>query len=157
MLLFFKNWKELMILVSVFQLISCIAIPIAFTKLRYDKPSTKRRYQIKGGIFFSYFIFIILSFFLVKVGLFSLAVAFFLYLLFFIIYSFNYYKGALKPILKALYSSWTLFFYLLCGCLFAHYNEQGMFENWTVFNIFILLSSLNFWLLIKQKNINIQK
>ena len=34
---FFKSWQSLVVLVSVFQLLACLAVPVAFTKLRIDR------------------------------------------------------------------------------------------------------------------------
>jgi amino acid transporter len=153
-LLFFKNWKELMILVSVFQLTTCIAIPIAFTKLRISKPDLERVYRLKMGNVLSYIIFMIMSFFATQIDVLSLAVALILYGLFFVMYLFNFYRGVGSKMLKAFYSSWTIFLYMVLGIVFSYVNQLGLLKNGLVFTLFLVLTTTNFWLLIKQKNYN---
>ena len=153
-LIFFKNWQELMILVSVFQLISCAAIPIAFTKLRYSKPYMKRIYRVKLGNVLSYIIYLVLSVFLTKVDVFSLAMAFALYVLFFFMYILSYYKVETMRVVNACRSSWSIFLYMAVAIFFAYFNQHGMLNNWMVFFSFIVIMSLNFHFMIHQKNYN---
>ena len=153
-LLFFKNWKELMILVSIFQLFTSIAIPIAFIKLRYSQPNTPRLYRVKMGCFFSYAIYIVLSYFLVQIDLFSLVVALALYIVFFLAYSLNYYNFVLKKVYKAFCSSWSIFLYMALVCFCTYLSQQKMIENGSQFILCGLLFSINFWLMINQKNYN---
>ncbi len=151
-LLFFRNWRELMILVSVFQLISCSSIPIAFTKLRYSSSHLGRIYRVKMGNVFSYIIFLVLSLFLLKIDLFSLVVALILYIIFFLVYAFSHYHWVVSRVFKACCSSWSMFLYLAFICLFGYFNQQGMLKSPLVFFVFLLLTSMNFWLMVKQKN-----
>ena len=153
-LLVFKNWHELMILVSVFQLISCAAIPVAFIKLRYSKPQLERIYQVKCGHLLSYFIFLIISMFLTRVDVFSLAVALCLYLLFFLVYIVSYYQGKTKKVINAFCSAWSVFLYIIFIILFGYFNQEGLLKNWVSLSIFILITSINFRLMINQKNYN---
>lgn len=151
-LLFFKNWHELMILVSVFQVISCVSIPIAFTKLRYSSPQLERIYRVKMGELMSYVIFVVLSFFLIKIDFFSLTVALLLYVGFFLIYAFSYYRWSISRVFKAFCSSWSMFLYMALICIFAYLHQQHLLESRLVFYTFILLMSINFWLMVQQKN-----
>jgi len=151
-LLFFKNWHELMILVSVFQVISCASIPVAFTKLRHSSPNFERIYRVKMGKLLSYVIFVVLSFFLIKIDFFSLAVALALYLGFFLVYALSYYHYVLTELYKAFYSSWSMFLYMASICIFAYLDQQGLLEIKAVFYAFVLLMSINFWLMVHQKN-----
>jgi amino acid transporter len=163
-LLFFKNWQELMILVSVFQLTTCVAIPIAFTKLRSSSPDTERIYRVKIGNILSYFIFMVLSFFAIQVDVLSLSVCFFLYVLFFVMYLLNYYRLVVDKIVKAICSSWSIFFYWLLVILFSYLNQKGMFNlnsavesrlnHGLVCGLFLVIFSITFWLLINQKDYN---
>lgn len=153
-LLFFKNWKELMILVSVFQLISSLAIPIAFTKLRLSKANLKRFYRVKMGCFLSYVIFLVLSLFLIQIDLFSLMMASMLYVIFFLVYCLNYYNFVLKNVFRACCSAWSIFLYLGFACFFAYLNQQEMLENTSIIIALLTLMSITFWLMINQKNYN---
>lgn len=151
-LLFFKNWHELMILVSVFQVISCVSIPVAFTKLRYSSPHLERIYRVKLGKCLSYVIFVILSLFLVKIDFFSLSVALLLYVGFFLIYAFSYYRWSISELFKAFFSSWSIFLYMAFICFFAYSHQKTMLENSLSFYTFLILISINFWLMVQQKN-----
>ena len=153
-LLFFKNWQELMLLVSIFQLISCASIPIAFTKLRISNADLKRVYQVKLGNLLSYIIFLVISLFLIKIDLFSLLVALILYIVFFFVYAFSYYHWSINNVFKACGSSGSMFLYLCFICIFGYFNKHEWLENWIILCAFLLLMSLNFWLMINQKNYN---
>lgn len=153
-LLFFRNWKELMILVSVFQLTSCVAIPIAFIKLRKSKPDLERIYQVKWGNILSYFIFMLLTLFLVQVDVWTLVMALALYISFFSVYMVNYYRANIKKMRYACYSSWSIFAYIGLAIIFGYLNQMGLLENLIIFVGFLVLMSVNFWFLINQKNYN---
>ncbi len=153
-LLFFKNWQELMILVSVFQLISCASIPISFTRLRIINADLKRIYNVKMGNVLSYLMFMVLSYFLIKVDLFSLAMALILYVIFFTVYVFSYYHCNITRVVNACCSSWSIFLYMSLTCFLGYLNQHVTLENRVFFFIFSLLMSLNFWLMIRQKNYN---
>ena len=153
-LLFFKNWKELMILVSVFQLTSCVAIPIAFVKLRKNKPDMERIYQVKLGTFLSYIVFMLLTLFLVQVDVWTLVIALGLYLAFFTLYLVNYYRANVRKMLHACYSSWSIFMYIVLAIIFGYLNQIGLLTNQFIVVGFVVLMSLIFWFLINQKNYN---
>ncbi len=47
--IFFDSWQKIMVVVTVFQLISCVAVPVAFAKLRKDKPTATRTFRLPMG------------------------------------------------------------------------------------------------------------
>ena len=153
-LFLFKNWHELMILVSVFQLISCAAIPIAFTKLRYSKPELERLYRVKWGHFLSYFIFLVISLFLTRIDAFSLMVAYALYVLFFSVYVVSYYECTMRRIMNAFCSAWSVFLYMGFVTLFGYFNQVGLLKNASMVCVFMLIISVNYQWMIHQKNYN---
>jgi len=150
-LIFFKNWQELMILVSIFQLLSCIAIPVAFTKLRSSKPHIERVYRLKGGNIWSYLAFMLLSYFLIKTDWYSLFVASAILVALFVIYVLNYYKNQWHEIFRAFYAAWSLFLYLFLVCLFAVSNHFKLLGNYDGLIAYLIVLSFNFRLLINQK------
>jgi len=151
-LFFFKNWKELMILVSVFQLISCAAIPVAFTKLRLNQPDKERIYRVKLGKILSYFIFLVVTYLLAQANVASVVVAAALHVFFFLVYAIIYYKRELKKILTAYRSANSIFIYMFLAIGFSYLHQEGLLIKPPVLMFFVVIVSTNFWMLIQQKN-----
>lgn len=157
MALFFTNWKKIMMMVSVLQLITCIALPIAFMKLRSKEPDKTRAFKVPFGPGISCLLFVFLSYLLIQASLSALLTSLVLHLTLFLIYSFSFYKRKLSAILNAFLSSWTIFLFMLFSCVYGFFADKGILFNPFVFASFIVLSLAFYILMIKQKEFNIKK
>ena len=152
LVVFFDNWDKIMIVVSVFQLISCLAVPIAFCKLRKMYPDQERPFRMPAGIIFSYIAYIAVSYLLIQCGFMPLLLSLILHAVFFIIYCSVYYRDFFKSLNAAL-SSWSMFAYMALLTVFGYMQDQGVFEQQPGNLVgFIILVSVLYYFLINQKN-----
>lgn len=153
LVIFFDNWDKIMIVVSVFQLISCLAVPIAFCKLRKINPEEKRPFRMPGGITLSYIAYIVVSYLLVQCGMLPLVLSLVLHLAFFILYCSVYHRNLAKS-LKAFASSWSMFVYLALVSAFGFLQDSGTLDN--LYNLvgFLIIMTLNYYFLLNQRNYN---
>ena len=147
----FKNWQEIMIIVTVFQLISCVAIPVAFSKLRLSKADIARTYRVKFGLSLSYFIYMVVSYLLTQATSMALLLALVLHLLFFFVYAMTAYQKNLKQVFYAFASSSSLFIYMLISLVFGYLSDGALLDNTYVFSAFLVSFSLAYYLLLHQK------
>lgn len=152
MITFFRNWQKIMIVVTVFQLITCLAIPICFTKLRQTLPDDRRKFKLCFGNLIGILIFLLLSFLLTQAGITALLLSLVMHTILFLIYSFSYYRKDIFKIINAIRSSWTIFAYLAFTTLFGYFNDIGILMRPWIIILFFLLSLISYWLLIKQKD-----
>lgn len=150
--LVFKNWQEIMIIVTVFQLISCVAIPVAFVKLRSNKPEITRHYRAKFGLSMSYFIYMVVSYLLTQATVTALILGLTMHLFFFAFYSMTAYDRQINKVVAAFKSSWTIFLYMLLALIFGYLNAKGLLDKPYVIASFFFGFSINYWLLLEQKN-----
>jgi amino acid transporter len=153
-IIFFKNWQEIMIVVTVFQLISCVAIPIAFIKLRLTQPDKTRAFSVRYGIVLSYLIYIMVSYLLIQATVVALVLALILHIVFFLFYACTYYKWSGHQILNAFMSSWSIFVYIIAATIFGYLRHEGWVGTPIGFMLFITSFSLILWALLEQKNFN---
>lgn len=153
LVLFFDNWDKIMIVVSVFLLLSCLAVPIAFVKLRKDKPGIHRSFKMPFGLSSSYATYLFISFMLVQCGLVALWLSLVFHLVLFIVYCTIYYKTIVGA-LRAFASSWTIFIYLGIVLFFSYLKEKNNFENVYMFTLFLICMTINYYFLIRQKSYN---
>jgi amino acid transporter len=154
LVIFFDNWDKIMIVVSVFQILSCIAVPIAFSKIRADN-KRESSFRMPFGLSASYITYMILSYLLVQCGTMALLLSFVFHILFFIIYCSVYYKN-FSLSLKAIASSWSIFIYIGAMTLFGMLQEADKFNTTSILIGFFIFSSVNFYFLVKQKSYNKQ-
>lgn len=153
LVVFFDNWDKIMIVVSVFQLISCVAVPVAFCKLRkidIDKP---RPFRMPYGKTLSYMVYFIISYLLTQCGGIALLLSLVFHLVFFLIYCSVYYKNLTNTI-KGFYSSWSIFVYMALVTVFGYLQDAGKFNNLPIFICFFILLSANYYFLLNQKGFN---
>lgn len=150
----FDNWSKIMIVVSVFQLIACVAVPIAFIKLRLDNDPQlfkDRTFKMPCGFLCSYLAYLAITYLLTQSGSLPLITSFLFHALFFLVYCSVYYK---KPHLtiKALLSSLSMFTYLLMIAIFGYLHELNKMRDPLFILVFITIASINFYFLIQQKS-----
>lgn len=148
LVIFFDNWDKIMIVVSVFQLISCLAVPIAFCKLRKIDSAKPRPFRMPAGIPLSYIAYIVVSYLLVQCGFLPLLLSLILHGAFFIVYCSVYYRNFKKSVL-AFASSWSMFVYMTLLTIFGHMQDQGILEQQpgNLAGLLILLSVIYYFLL----------
>ena len=151
MVIFFKSWRELVIVVTVFQLITCVAIPFAFARLRLKAADKPRSFRVKGGQVLSYIAFIAVSYLLTQATSTAVGLSIILQLVCLLCYLGTYYRGPLAMI-YGLASCWTLCFYLLLAFCFAWLNDSGYLHSTLGISAFITLFTLSYILVIQQKN-----
>lgn len=154
LVVFFDNWDKIMIVVSTFQLLSCLAVPIAFVKLRKLDKTTKRGFTMPAGIALSYIVYIALSYLLAQCGFTTMMLSTGFHVVFFIIYCAVYYRDFAKSV-KALKSSWSLFAYMILTTFFSYVEESaGGLNNIPMMAALVITSSILYYCLINQKGYN---
>lgn len=153
LVIFFDNWDKIMVVVSVFLLISCLAVPIAFVRLRKDEPDTPRAFRMPLGILCSYITYLFISFMLVQCGSIALWVSLAFHLILFSVYCAIYYKKFTRA-LKALASTWAIFIYLVVVLYFGYLQEKGNLENVPMMAVFLVFMTINYYFLIRQRSYN---
>lgn len=148
---FFDNWQKIMIVVTVFQLMSCLAVPVAFTKLRISEPNKDRQFKLPFGKVIGVFAYLIVTYLIIQCGISAMILALAFHLVFFCIYCFVYYGVNIKKIAKAFMSSWTMFAYFIVMTFFSYLQENSLMNNINL-AIFLVISITFYVLLIKQRN-----
>lgn len=153
LVVFFNNWDKIMIIVSVFQLVSCLAVPIAYVKLKKDYPLVQRSFVMPYGRAGSFITYLIVTYLLIQCGILPLLMSLIFHLVFFIIYCMTYYRSIAKMWL-AFRSAWSLFAYMFlitaCGYLQSHQMLEHTIPSVIMSVGFIILYKL----LIDQKSYN---
>ena len=153
LILFFRNWQMISSLTTAFILVSCIALPISYAKLKADKENPFPVNYVPLPQFLSFITFLVLTYLLTLAGSVDIAIAFVLHFVLFIIYSFVNNSGQISKIFKSLASSYVIFVYLIFELIISLITP--MFGTSVVFYlIFIIISAILYLLLIKQKNYN---
>ncbi|MDA0911770.1 MAG: APC family permease [Proteobacteria bacterium] len=152
LIIFFRNWQLIASLTTTFILISCIALPIAYSKLKANKSNPLTISYLPFPQVFSFVIFLFLSYLLMISGIINLAVAIILHLAFFVMYAGMKIKTHDNKLVKEMIvGSWGIFvflaFELVAGIIYNH------FANYTAFYIiFLTLSALFYFVLVAQKS-----
>ncbi|RTL10577.1 MAG: APC family permease [Neisseriaceae bacterium] len=155
LVVFFDNWDKIMIVVSVFQLISCLAVPIAFCKLRKIDTDKPRPFRMPGGISLSYIAYLVVSYLLIQCGFMPLLLSLVFHAVFFLIYCAVYYK-TVSGTIKAFLSSWTMFVYMAVVTVFGYFQDLGTLTSTIHLVAFIAVATLNYYFLLNQKGYNPQ-
>ena len=148
---FFDSWQKIMVVVTVFQLISCVAVPIAFMKLRQDKPNEQRTFRLPFGKITSMCAFLIVSYLLTQCGTAPLLLSLGIHVLFMILYCFTSYKLSFKPTLNSFLSSWSIFVYMIIITAFGYMHDHGNLNTYLGLGGFLISSVIMYFLLINQK------
>ncbi len=153
---FFRNWQKIMLVVTTFQLITCVAIPIAFSKLRLSEPNKKRAFKLRFGHAISFLAFLFVTYLMTQVGIEALLLSTILHFVFFSVYAVSFYKGDLKKIKLAFASSWSILFYLVCTTLFGFLSDQHLLYQPSIIAAFIVVTVAMYWFMISQKTYNLE-
>jgi amino acid transporter len=156
MVIFFRNWQKIMIVVTTFQLITCIAVPIAFSKLRLIKPHKHRAFRVPCGHLLGFCVYLTLTYILIHAGVTPLTMSLLLHIFLFATYSFSYYRRSFIGMVQAFLSSWTIFAYLAYAAIYGYITAQGWLLQPAVLMLFFLLSSGLYWLMLNQKKVHLQ-
>ena len=154
LVIFFDNWQKIMIVVTIFQLISCLAVPLAFSTLRRNQPEKERIFKMPGGKLLSIFSYLIVSYLLTQCGTKAMIMAWIMHAIFFLIYCFAYYRLSPTAMIRSFLSSWTMFAYLVAMCGFAHLHDLDKLHQPLNFILFLVVSLIFYKLLLGQKNYN---
>ncbi len=152
MVLFFKKWQTIMLLVTVFQLLSGVAVPIAFTKLRQTESDRHRLFKMPFGRLVGFFIYLLLTFLLAQAGLKAWVMALVLHILFFVVYSVSSYGGNIDKIIKGFCSAWMMFLYLAIVTLYGYLQQLNLLQRPTTLISFFVVATVLYWLLLGQKD-----
>jgi amino acid transporter len=152
LVLFFDNWQTIMILVSVFQLIASVAVPLSFTRLRMDQPESERKFRAPVGKTFALLIFVFLTYLLAQAPVRILTVSLLLHVLLFLVYCFVYYRCEMSNIRRAFSSSWTMFLYLACSVLFGYLHQLDLLDHWVLLASFIVITVALYFLMLNQRD-----
>jgi amino acid transporter len=150
----FNNWQQIVVVVTVFQLISCIAVPISFIKLRQDQPDTVRVFKMPLGKTLSFLTYLFLTYLLTQCGSKALVFSLVVFSCFFLIYCFSSYRFNLGKIWGAFMSSWSLFAYMIFVIPFGYLHDSDTMNMPQALIVFIIASPAFYFLLIRQKSYN---
>ena len=153
LVIFFDNWDKIMIVVSVFQLLSCVAVPIAFCKLRKVNPDGVRPFRMPGGIVLSFFVYLVVTYLLAQCGFLPLFLSLVFHAVFFSIYCCTHHRSLNKSI-KAAASSWSLFAYMAVTSGFGYLQEYDMMNSIPVILSFVAVVSIIYYYMLNQKGYN---
>lgn len=153
LVVFFDNWDKMMVMVSVFMCLSCIAIPVSYCRLRKNDPHTKRLFKMPAGTIVSYIVYIAVTYLLSQCGFIALVTSGVFLLVFFGIYCSIYYRN-LRLSIRAFLSSWSMFAYLVLLTIFAYLVENNIGSEELVAVALIMTSTVSYYTLINQKNYN---
>ncbi|QLE79270.1 APC family permease [Francisella sp. Scap27] len=151
LIFFFRNWQMIASLTTTFILVSCIALPISYAKIKGNKDDPLPVNYVPFPRVVAFIVYMILTYLLMIAGALNLAVALILHVLFFLIYAYMDNKGSISNILKAFASSWAIFAYLVAELIFGFIYEDIV--SYDLFIItFIVVSAVLYPLLVNQKD-----
>ena len=153
LVVFFDNWDKIMIVVSVFQLISCLAVPVAFCKLRKIETDKPRPFRMPFGVTISYVAYLVVTYLLTQCGFEPLILSLVFHAVFFMIYCSVYYRS-MNGTLKAVMSSWSLFAYMAVVSLFGYFQDEGTIDEISHLVALLILATMLYYFLINQKGYN---
>ena len=150
--IFFGNWQAIVVMVTAIQLIACVAVPVAFMKLRFSEPDRERGFIFRGGLIISPLIYLFVTYLMIQTGTKALITSFIINWSFFMIYAVQFYRYNIKAICRAVMSSWTMLVYMLIIIVFS-FEEQYHYLSTTAFWVLLSVSSMIMLsLMIRQKN-----
>lgn len=152
LVIFFDNWQKIMIVVTVFQLISCLAVPLAFSALRKNQPEKNRAFKMPFGKSVSLFAYLIVSYLLVQCGTTAMLLSLVMHLVFFIVYCMAYYRLNPQKTMLAFRSSWSLFAYLAIMSVFAKLQDMDKLHTALPMLAFFAFAIIFYRLLLNQKS-----
>ncbi|MDF1759771.1 MAG: APC family permease [Coxiellaceae bacterium] len=155
MVIFFNNWQKIMVIVSVFQLITCIALPVAFTKLRYDEKDRERMFKVPFGKALSFVIYLLLSFLLIQAPAKALFTSLVLHIGFFLAYSISFYRHNVIKIVRAFKSSLGIFIYLAFTAIYGYANHEHLISRPWLFTSFFIIAVGVYFIMLKQRDYQI--
>lgn len=148
----FDNWQTIMVLVSVFELIASIAVPLSFARLRKDKVNEERLFRTPFGKSLALVIFVFLTYLLAQAPTTILVVSLALHVVCFIVYCLVYYHKDMARSLRAFASGWTMFLYLLLCVAFGYLHQLGILDDWPILIGFVVLSVVLYYLMLNQRD-----
>lgn len=141
-----------MLLTTVFQLLACVAVPIAFTKFRMTVKDP-RPFKVPFGRFVGLFVFLTISYFLLQLSKHVLLLSLVLHVLIFVIYVASFYRWDFRGSIKSFLSSHSVFLYLLaCYGLRVVEGKWIFSDSMTFFILFFIVMMGCYILMIRQKN-----
>ena len=149
---FFRNWQLIASLTTTFIVISCLALPVTYAKLRKSEGLPVKLLPCSKTV--ALFVFVCLSYFLLISGMKNLLVALILHFVFFLFYALSVKtKSKIQSLRVAFLSSWAIFGYLLFVVL---YGALGLYvEDGSVYYIAYIIVSISFYfMMVNQKSVN---
>lgn len=151
--LFFRSWQAIVIVISALQLLTCAAVPVALVKFRETKANETRSFKLMFGKTLSALIFILVTYLMIQAGSKALIFALILHAILFVFYISSQYKANLGKSIRAFVSSWSIFFYLAVILVMSFINEKYKPESLVDFGIFIIISLVMYYFMLNQKSV----
>lgn len=147
------NWQQVMMMTSVFYVLSCLAVPLALSKLRQTEADRERPFKMPFAQTLSLFLFLVLTYLLIQVNGKTVLAALILHVVLFAFYVISFYQHRLALSLKAFLSSWSIFAYLIFTTIFS-YIHQAHALSALALTIFIIGTIVLYVCLLQQKCYN---
>ncbi|APC96630.1 APC family permease [Francisella frigiditurris] len=150
LILFFRNWQMIASLTTTFILVSCVALPVSYAKLKANKSDPLPISYLPLPQLVAFCVYLVLTYLLMIAGILNLVIALILHVGFFVIYAYVNSKHQLNKIIKAFASSWSIFAYLafelIAAIIHDSISNHGLF-----YTIFIPVSIIFYILMVSQK------
>lgn len=113
LIVFFRSWQSLVELISLFQMVCCVGIPLALFKYRLTDPDHARPFRMPFGKTLSVILFVVLTLLLLTATLKALTVFFWVQLGAFLVYGVISAGGRLTAMINTLRNAGSMFAFLL--------------------------------------------
>lgn len=157
---FFKNWKSIVILITVAQILACLGIPLAFYRLRKYHLHLKRLFRMRFGLSLSLFIYLLLTYLIVIAEFKAVITTFLLEIILFAVYAAISNKGNIRRQFRTWFSAWSMFIYMIVICLISFcFNKisHKILYSHGGFLLFLVISTTLFYFIAHQKDYNTDK
>lgn len=153
LVIFFDNWDKIMIVLSVFLLLSCLAVPIAYCRIKLNNIKTdEKNFKLPCGVVLSYLSYFALSYLLIECGTLPLVLSLIFSLVFFALYCLAQYRNIAGAI-NAVRSAWSIFVYMALSLVFGYFHVAGKLGVAGLI-VYLILLTINFHFLVRQKSYN---
>ncbi|MDF1796155.1 MAG: APC family permease [Coxiellaceae bacterium] len=152
MVIFFNNWQKIMVIVTVFQLLTCVALPVAFTKLRWDEKDKHRLFKVPFGKSVSFLMYLLLTYLLIQAPPVALFTSFGLHSVFFLAYSISFYRHNVIKILHAFQSSVGIFIYLAFTAIYGLARQNHLMSQPLLLISFFFIAVGIYFIMLKQRD-----
>lgn len=155
LIMFFRNWKLIASLVSVFVLIAFLALPISYCRFKMQSPEEFKLRLLPFPKIISFILYLVVTYLLMTSSTKNLVVAFALHIVFFFFYVLMRVKvhrsAGLLTAWVSIRSSWTIFLYMFLLVVFSVCQVDVFAINPLYSLLVVLLFLITYFMMLHQK------